>query len=166
MIQDTAQTGRQKAAENGQKRRYFMKSRKQENLEVVSGLASSSGWEKKKRGLLLPGALSNPARTGLASGTSYFDGGHCLTQRRPPEHSCHWQLLSSDRYGGTTTGRKVCPFPSPSKLFRPHQMRRPYHPHLHHPAHVVEAPGTAPGSGEGIPTAVYRHSLIAQAGLI
>ena len=46
-------------------------------------------------------------------------------------------------------------FTPSSILFRPHQRL----PHGLQP--VVEAPGTAPGSDELIPTTVYRHSRLA-----
>jgi hypothetical protein len=49
---------------------------------------------------------------------------------------------------------KNIPFTPSSILFRPHQML----PRCQAKRHVVEAPGTAPGSERLITIAIYHHS--------
>jgi len=65
-----------------------------------------------------------------------------LTRPEQPEHSCRLQLLQWPDNGGTMPSKST-PFTPSSILFRPH---------------MVEAPGTAPGSEWFITTAIYRHS--------
>ncbi len=59
---------------------------------------------------------------------------------------------------------KGCSFASPSKLFRPHQMRRPLR--IESRRMWWRRRVLPPGPGRTTRTAVYRHSLIAQARLI
>jgi hypothetical protein len=73
-------------------------------------------------------------------------------QREPPQRCCHLQLLFWSDIGGTMPSKNK-PFTPSSILFRPHTCRQ-----ICAWRHVVEAPGTAPGSEWLIATVIYRHS--------
>ena len=113
-------------------------------------------------GLLLPGALRTAPDLAKGQGL-IFETVKLLTQPNEPPHSCHLQLLDGPITVVPCRAKTRSLHPRRS-YFAPIRCRFENRPESER--HMVEAPGTAPGSEWFITTAIYRHSRSKPAGSI